>query len=143
MKKELFGRNKKRKKLKNISRSRVYISCDSRDLNKAAFFKHQRKTSKLDFVDYSIKKPVLFFWRRKADYLVGKSDHFIVLLGKNTRAKKGVAKEIALARKHRKKIIGVPISKKYSVPSQFRDAGGKIVKWNCSKIQSIISRKNN
>ncbi len=135
-----IGRDRRFHKLrKDSKRARIFISHRHKDSGQVSFLRNQRKTSCLEFTDYSIKKPYSLFWKSSARYRIRNSDGVIIALGSSTHKSRSVEKEINIAKKYNKPIIGVPLRKGVAIPKAMVGVG-KIIKWNCKNIQKEIDK---
>lgn len=133
-----IGRNKRfHKPDARARRPRVFISHRHKDAGQVSFFRSQRKRTCLDYTDYSIKKPYHILWILSAKYRIRNSDACLVAIGPTTHRSKSVKKEVTIAKRYKKPIIGIKLRSGVKIPD-FVSKNGRIVKWNCKNLQKIF-----
>lgn len=138
-----IGRNKRfHKPDTRAKRPRVFISYRHKDAGQVSFFRSQRKRTHLDYTDYSIKKPYRICWTLSAKYRIRNSDACLVAIGPTTYRSKSIKKEVMVARRYKKPIIGIKLRSEVEIPD-FVSKNGKVVEWNCKTLQKLFdgSRK--
>ena len=125
-----------------MSKTKVFISFDfDNDKKLKDFFIGQAKLtdSPFEVADWSLKeeKPE-DEWEAKAEANIMRSDVVIVMVGPKTHSASGVKKEVAMARKHSKKIVQV-IGYKNGDYTRVEDAG-TLYKWDWDNIKKILKK---
>jgi len=122
-----------------MSKTPIYVSFDyDNDAILKQFVIGQSKLpeSPFDVVDHSIKQAVSGNWEAEAETRIKKSDVVLVVVGQQTHSAQGVKKEIAIARKHNKKVAQV-IGYKDSNPTPVPDAG-RLYRWSWDNLKTIL-----
>ena len=122
-----------------MSKTPVYVSFDyDNDKKLKDFIIGQSKLvdSPFSVIDHSIKKAVAGDWEIDAEKRIKRSDVVLVLVGPQTHFAQGVIKEVALGRKHRKKIVQV-IGYRDSNPKPV-DNTGQLYRWNWENLKKIL-----
>ncbi|MGE0015496.1 MAG: TIR domain-containing protein [Candidatus Methanomethylophilaceae archaeon] len=133
-----IGRNKRFHKPDiRARRPRVFISHRHRDEGQVSFFRSQRKRTCLDYIDYSIKKPYHIGWKSSAKYRIKNSDVCLVAIGPTTHRSKSVKKEVMLAKRYKKPIIGIKLKNRVKIPDYISN-NGKVVNWDCKALQKMF-----
>lgn len=117
----------------------VYVSFDyDNDARLKDFIIGQSRLvdSPFSVIDHSIKKAVLGDWVADAERRIMRSEVVLVLVGNYSYRAQGVLIEVALARKHRKKIVQV-IGYRDSSPKPVKDAG-RLYRWNWENLKKIL-----
>lgn len=76
-------------------------------------------------------------WEQEAESRIKRSDVVVVLLGTYTHRAPGVRKEVAMARRHGKRLVQV-ILKAGSNPMRVRD-GGRVIRWSWPNLKRVLS----
>lgn len=122
-----------------MEKTPVYISFDyDHDLKLKEFIISQAKNpdSPFSVIDQSIKEAVSGDWLADAEKRIIRSRVVLVMVGRNTHSAQGVLKEVALGRKHNKKIVQV-IGYKDSNPTPVPNAG-TLYRWNWENLKKIL-----
>jgi len=122
-----------------MNKTPVYISFDyDNDKTLKDFVIGQSKLpdSPFQVVDHSIKVAVSGDWVADAEKRIKKSEIVLVMVGPYTQNAQGVKKEVALARKHDKKVVQV-IGYRNSNPTPVKDAG-RLYRWNWENLKNIL-----
>lgn len=123
-----------------MAKTKVFISFDfDNDKKLKDFFIGQAglPNSPFEVADWSLKEEQPEKeWEKKAEANIKRSDVVIVMVGPKTHSAPGVKKEIAMARKHGKKIVQV-IGYKDGDYTRVADAG-TLYKWDWENIKKIL-----
>ena len=121
-------------------KKRVYVCFEydkDRTLKHLLIGQSRHAESPFEVFDHSLKEAVPEKdWLEKAEAHIKRADVVIVLLGATTHKATGVAKEIALARREKKKIvqlIGYKDIKYQRIPG-----AGRLYAWTWDNLQKIL-----
>ena len=124
-----------------MAMKRVFLSFDfDNDQALKTMMQGQLKlpASPFEAADWSMKEAApQRKWEQEADSRIKRSDVVVVLLGTHTHRAPGVRKEIAMARRHGKRLVQV-ILKAGSHPMRVRD-GGRVIRWSWPNLKSVFS----
>ncbi len=123
----------------NMNKTPVYVSFDfDNDAILKQFVIGQSKNpdSPFSVIDHSIKEEVRGNWVADAERRIKKAEIVLVIVGKYTCKAQGVLKEVALARKHQKKVVQV-IGYRDSNPKPVPNAG-RLYRWNWENLRTIF-----
>ncbi|MCY4524680.1 MAG: TIR domain-containing protein [Halobacteriovoraceae bacterium] len=136
-----FLTSKRTKKFgRRIRKTPVYVSFDyDNDKILKDFIIGQSKMidSPFSITDWSIKRAVSGNWVADAERRIRRSDVVLVMVGAKTYSAQGVIKEVALARKHKKKIVQVIGYKDIVAPTPVGGAG-RLYRWNWDNLKKIM-----
>lgn len=123
-----------------MARVNVFVSFDfDNDKTLKEFIIGQAKLEDSPFFvnDHSLKeeKPQ-DEWEKAAEKKIKGCDIVLVMVGPKTHSAPGVKKEVAMAKKHNKKIVQL-IGYKDSSPTPVADAG-TLYKWNWDNLKKIL-----
>ncbi|MCK6593657.1 MAG: DUF2325 domain-containing protein [Bacteriovoracaceae bacterium] len=123
-----------------MAKTKAFISFDfDNDKVLKEFLLQQAKNSDSPFeiFDCSLKEAAPEKdWEEKAEAKIKASDLVIVMVGKGTHKASGVLKEVAMARKHNKKIVQI-IGYKDGDYTRVPDAG-TLYKWDWENLKNIL-----
>ena len=117
----------------------VYVSFDYENDKKLKDFiigQSKLKDSPFSVIDHSIKKEVSGDWEVDAEKRIKKSNIVLVMVGQKTHSAQGVKKEVAIARRHGKKIIQIT-GYKNGRPKPVKDAG-RLRKWSWDNLKNNL-----
>ena len=123
-----------------MNKTRVFVSFDF-DNDKALkdFIIGQSRSSDSPFevIDWSMKEAAPERnWESKAEERIQRSDIVLVMVGAETHKAQGVLKEVAMARKHSKKIVQI-IGYKEGNYEPVPDAG-RLYTWSWENLKNIL-----
>ena len=133
------NRQSSRRERGHMAKTSVYISFDyDNDKLLKDFVIGQAKLpdSPFEIADHSIKEEVRGDWVANAETRIKKSEVVMVIVGPQTYRAQGVKKEVALARKHGKRVVQV-IGYRDSDPTPVEDAG-RLYRWNWENLRKIL-----
>lgn len=123
-----------------MSKTPIYVSFDyENDATLKEFVIAQAKLAESPFevIDHSIRTAVPGDWEAEAEKRIKKSDVVLVMVGKYTHSAQGVKKEVALARKHNKK-LGQVIGYRDTDPTPVENAG-RLYRWSWENLRTILN----
>lgn len=137
---------KAKQALNQGSKSNIFISFDTDDMDEVNLLRTQAKNEKndLEFKDYSVKEP---YNSKKADYIkqeiterIERSSKCVVYISETTRKSLWVEWEVEKCIELRKTIIGTHSgdTPPNNLPQWVKDYGIKVVPW--SKLSSEIDK---
>jgi hypothetical protein len=121
-------------------KKRVYV-CFEFDKDKALkdllIGQSRHKETPFEVIDHSLKEPAKEKeWKEKAEAHIRRADVVIVLLGATTHKASGVAEEIAIAHREKKRIvqiIGYKGVKHHRIPG-----AGRLYAWTWDNLKKIL-----
>lgn len=123
-----------------MAKKRVFISFDyDNDLYLKNLLVGQAKNpdSPFEISDWSLKEAApQWDWENKAEAKIKNVDIVVVIAGTYTYRASGVLKEIALARKHNKKVVQIKPQGTY--PNRVENAG-VLYDWTWDNLKSLLS----
>jgi hypothetical protein len=123
-----------------MAKKRVFISFDydnNLDLKNLLVGQAKNSDSPFEISDWSLKESApQWDWESKAEAKIKNVDIVVVITGTYTYRASGVLKEIALARKHNKKIVQV--KPQGTNPDRVVDAG-VLYDWTWDNLKSLLS----
>lgn len=124
-----------------MAMTRVFFSFDfDNDLALKNLMKGQLKLpgSPFEAADWSMKEAApQRNWEQEAEGRIIRSDVVIVLLGARTHSAPGVRKEVAMARRNRKRLVQVILnanSNPVPVPN-----GGNVIRWSWPNLRRVLA----
>ena len=124
-----------------MAMTRVFFSFDfDNDLALKNLMKGQLKLpgSPFEAADWSMKEAApQRNWEQEAEGRIIRSDVVIVLLGVRTHRAPGVRKEVAMARRNRKRLVQVILnanSNPVPVPN-----GGNVIRWSWPSLRRVLA----
>ena len=124
-----------------MAMTRVFFSFDfDNDLALKNLMKGQLKLpgSPFEAADWSMKEAApQRNWEQEAEGRIIRSDVVIVLLGVRTHRAPGVRKEVAMARRNRKRLVQVILnanSNPVPVPN-----GGNVIRWSWLNLRRVLA----
>ena len=124
-----------------MAMTRVFFSFDfDNDLALKNLMKGQLKLpgSPFEAADWSMKEAApQRNWEQEAEGRIIRSDVVIVLLGARTHRAPGVRKEVAMARRNRKRLVQVILnanSNPVPVPN-----GGNVIRWSWPNLRRVLA----
>jgi len=118
----------------------TYMSFDydnDRVLKEFVIGQSKREDSLFQVVDHSIKEAVSGDWVAEAERRIMRSEVVLVIVGDYSHSAQGVLKEVALGRKHGKKVVQL-IGYKDANPTPVPNAG-RLYRWNQENLAVIFS----
>ncbi|MDR2919669.1 MAG: TIR domain-containing protein [Tannerella sp.] len=123
-----------------MSKKKVFISFDydnNLDLKNLLVGQAKNPDSPFEILDWSLKESApQWDWENKAEAKIKNVDIVVVITGTYTYRASGVLKEVALARKHNKKIV--QIKPQGTSPYRVVDAG-VLYDWTWYNLKSLLS----
>ncbi len=122
-----------------VQKTPVYISFDydnDRTLKEFVIGQTKLEGTPFQVVDHSIKEAVTGDWVAEAERRIKRSEVVLVMVGSHSHSAQGVLKEVALARKHGKKvaqIIGYRDANPTPVPG-----AGPLYRWSHENLATIF-----
>jgi len=123
-----------------MAKKRVFISFDfdnNQNLKNLLVGQAKNPDSPFEILDWSLKESApQWDWENKAEAKIKNVDIVVVITGTNTYRASGVLKEIALARKHNKKVV--QIKPQETNPYRVVDAG-VLYDWTWDNLKLLLS----
>lgn len=117
----------------------TYISFDydnDKILKEFVIGQSKRDDTPFQVIDHSIKEAVSGDWEAEAERRIMRSEIVLVIVGDYSHSAQGVLKEIALGRKHGKKIVQL-IGYKDANPTPVPNAG-RLYRWTHDNLTAIF-----
>ncbi len=125
------------------TKKRVFISFDfDHDVNVKTMLAGQAKfpDSPFDFIDASVKEPLIGDWKEKVRRRMDNIDIVIVLCGEHTHQASGVAVELTIAQEKKKPyfLLWAYEDKACTKPTSARSTD-QIYKWTWPNLKALIA----
>ena len=125
-----------------MNKTRVFVSFDfdnDKALKDFIIGQSRNSDSPFEVTDWSMKEAApQRSWETEAEKRIQRSDIVLVMVGTETYKAPGVLKEVAMARKHSKKIVQI-IGRKEVSYKPVPDAG-RLYAWNWENLKNILQQ---